>query len=61
MERLRVQFRAELFNFLNHTNYGNPNASFSPGPDGPNRSATFGTITSARDPRIIQFGLRLIF
>ncbi|MCU0245264.1 MAG: TonB-dependent receptor [Bryobacter sp.] len=61
LENLRLQFRAELFNFLNHTNYGNPNVSFSPGPDGLNRSATFGTITSARDPRIIQFGLRLIF
>ncbi len=61
IERLRMQFRAEMFNFVNHTNLGSPNVSFSPGPDGLNRSATFGTITSARDPRIIQFGLKLIF
>lgn len=61
LERLRMQFRAEAFNFLNHTNYGNPNVAFTPGPDGRNNNALFGTITSARDPRIIQFGARLIF
>lgn len=60
-EKLRAQFRAEAFNVVNHTNLGSPNVSFSPGPDGRNQSATFGTITSSRDPRIIQFGLRLIF
>jgi hypothetical protein len=60
-DRLKVQFRAELFNFLNHTNYGNPNVSFTSGSNGQNVSATFGTITSARDPRIIQFGVRLVF
>lgn len=61
LERLRLQFRAEMFNIFNHTNYGNPGQSFSAGPDGRNQSATFGVITSARDPRIIQFGARLIF
>jgi hypothetical protein len=60
-ESLRLQFRAEMFNFLNHTNHGNPNTSFSAGPDGFNQSAIFGVITSARDPRIIQFGLRMVF
>ncbi|MFN7936216.1 MAG: carboxypeptidase regulatory-like domain-containing protein [Bryobacteraceae bacterium] len=60
-EALRMQFRAEMFNFLNHTNHGVPNSSFSAGPDGYNQSATFGVITSARDPRIIQFGLRMVF
>lgn len=60
-EGLRAQFRAEAFNFMNHTNLGSPNVSFSAGPDGRNQSATFGTITSSRDPRIIQFGLRLVF
>jgi hypothetical protein len=37
------------------------NGGFSPGPDGFNRSATFGTITSARDPRILQFGMKMVF
>jgi hypothetical protein len=60
-ERASVQFRAEAFNFMNNVNLMPPNQSFSPGPDGKNRSATFGTITSARDARSIQFGLKLIF
>jgi hypothetical protein len=61
LERLKAQFRFEMFNFMNHTNLGLVNGSFSAGPDGRNRSATFGTITSARDPRILQLGLKLIF
>jgi hypothetical protein len=60
-ERTRLQFRAEAFNWLNHVNLGLVNASFSPGPDGRNQSGAFGTITSARDARILQFGLKLIF
>ncbi len=60
-ERLRLQFRAEAFNWLNTVNLGLANGSFSPGPDGKNTSAAFGTINSARDARILQFGLKLIF
>jgi hypothetical protein len=60
-ERLRLQFRAEAFNWLNWVNLGLVNGSFSAGPDGRNQSAAFGTITSARDARILQFGLKLIF
>ncbi|MEZ5365412.1 MAG: carboxypeptidase regulatory-like domain-containing protein [Bryobacterales bacterium] len=60
-ERFNVQFRAEAFNFLNQTNYKLVNDSFSPGPDGFNASGSFGTITAARDARVIQLGLKLIF
>ncbi len=64
-ERINVQLRAEAFNFLNHVNLGGrrnaPNTSFRAGADGRNSSATFGTITSARDARVIQFGLKVIF
>ena len=60
-ERINLQFRAEAFNFMNAVNLGLPNGGFSDGPNGRNQSGTFGTITSARDARNIQFGLKLLF
>ena len=60
-ERFNLQFRAEAFNFLNHVNLGIPNGSFSAGTNGKNISGSFGTITTARDARNIQFGLKFIF
>jgi hypothetical protein len=60
-ERFNVQFRAEAFNFLNQTNYRLANDGFSAGPDGFNASGSFGTINAARDARVIQLGLKLIF
>ena len=60
-ERIRLQFRAEFFNVLNHANFGTPNpvvfssASSSPAP-------TAGVITStSTTSRQIQFGLKLLF
>ena len=53
MERRRLQFRAEFFNALNHTNFGLPQSSID--------SPAFGTITSAAPAREIQFGARLEF
>lgn len=52
-ERARVQFRGELFNLLNHANLGAPNTTVT--------SPLFGQITSAMSPRIVQFGLKLLF
>ena len=64
-ERVNVQFRVEAFNFLNHVNLGGrrnaPNTTFRAGPGGKNRSANFGRVLDARDARIIQFGLKIIF
>jgi hypothetical protein len=52
-ERLNLQFRAEVFNLFNHPNFNLPDNFLG--------SPTFGRITSARDPRHIQFGLKLLF
>ena len=58
-ERATLQFRAEIFNILNHSNYGPPNATvFSSGAISPSA----GLITTAATfPRQIQFGMKLIF
>ena len=61
VERYNLQFRTEMFNFLNHVNLGIPNTGFVPGPNGRNLSGTFGTITSARDARTIQMALKFVF
>ena len=60
-ERINLQFRAEAFNFMNSVNLGLPSGGFSAGPNGRNQSGTFGTVTSARDARNVQFGLKLLF
>jgi len=52
-DRLRLQFHAEFFNVLNHTNFNNPNAAAN--------NTNFGRILSAQDPRIGQLALKLIF
>jgi Carboxypeptidase regulatory-like domain len=53
-ERAALDLRAEAFNLFNHANFGNPNASLA-------SPSVFGQITSARDPREIQFGARITF
>ena len=60
-EGIRLQFRAESFNAFNKVNLQFPDATFKAGPDGRNVSGAFGAITSARDARICQLGLKLIF
>src|SRR5262249_54825744 len=48
IQRARVEFRAEIFNLLNHNNFGNPDNNISNG--------TAATITTADDGRNAQFG-----
>jgi hypothetical protein len=52
-EKFRLEARAEGFNVINHANFSAPSANLS--------SASFGRITSAGDPRILQFALKLHF
>jgi hypothetical protein len=52
-ESKELQFRAELFNILNHTNFHLPNSNIS--------SPTFNQILAAEPPRLVQFALKLLF
>lgn len=52
-EDLRLQFRAELFNALNKTNFQAPNGNRSTG--------GFGTVRSTFSPREVQFALKFVF
>jgi hypothetical protein len=52
-ERFRMEFRAEAFNVTNTSAWGNPNGNFG--------TTAFGTITTAGDPRVFEFVLKLHF
>jgi len=53
-EGVRLQFRAEAINALNHAQFTAPNTTPS--------SSAFGTVTNEFSwPRVIQFGLKLLF
>jgi hypothetical protein len=52
-ERLSLQLRAEVFNLFNRPNFNQPDNFLG--------SPSFGRITSAREPRRIQLGARLLF
>jgi hypothetical protein len=54
-ETMYLQFRAEIFNVFNRTNYSNPDGGFSDGP------TAFGKIATAGDPRLLQFALKFFF
>jgi hypothetical protein len=62
-EKVAVQFRGELFNTFNHTNFSSDNTgSRAKGPVQANPSSTsFGQIQAANDPRIIQLALKVVF
>jgi hypothetical protein len=53
-ETRHVDFRAELFNIFNHTQFFNPDGNFSDG-------AQFGQVTQVKDPRLVQFALKFFF
>jgi hypothetical protein len=55
MERIKAQFRAEMFNFTNTPQFGRANTTVG--------SSAFGTVTGTTNvgPRNVQLGLRLQF
>jgi len=55
-ESTKIQFRAEAFNIFNHAQFNNPSGNFDNSGQG-----GFGYVTSARDPRIMQVALKLLF
>jgi Carboxypeptidase regulatory-like domain len=52
-ERQAVEFRAEFFNVINHVNFTSVSTTFGTG--------TFGQVTAAADPRIMELALRYRF
>jgi hypothetical protein len=60
-ERLNAQFRAEAYNTFNHTQFNAIGTSVKYNASGVNTDTTWGQVTSVRDPRIMQFALRLMF
>lgn len=52
-EAMNLQFRAELFNAFNHAQFMSP--------DGNVNSSSFGFVTNANPPRIMQLSLKLLF
>jgi hypothetical protein len=53
-EQTRLEFRGEFFNIVNHAQFVVPDGNISDGGD-------FGRVMQARDPRLIQFALKLYF
>jgi hypothetical protein len=67
-ESKELEFRVEAFNLFNHTQFGGPNGGINADSTftGPNNvpqanSGSFGYVTTARDPRIMQVALKLLF
>ncbi|MDX6612897.1 MAG: hypothetical protein QOD75_2083 [Blastocatellia bacterium] len=52
-ESVKLQLRAETYNVFNHTNFRSLSTA--------RNAATFGQVTTFRDPRIMQFGIKLLF
>ncbi len=52
-ESKTLQIRSEFFNAWNHAQFGMPDGNFN--------DATFGLVTTANAPRILQFGAKFLF
>ncbi len=70
VERLKIEFRTELYNLFNHTNFYLPSSglsgtlqSYTAGAPTPNTGTPSGggIISSTFTPRVVQFALKLIY
>jgi hypothetical protein len=62
VDSLKVEFRTEFYNILNHTNLYLPSTiGGTPGASSAVAPTTGGQITSTFEPRIVQFGLKIIY
>jgi len=52
-ERFRLQLRGEVFNLFNHPNFRTLVTNFS--------ASNFGALTQTDDPRVFQFGIKVLF
>jgi hypothetical protein len=59
VERIKVEFRTEFYNIFNHTNLYLPSSGLGGTLGGTPSSG--GVISSTFEPRIIQFGLKVMF
>ena len=57
----RLQFRAEFYNVLNHTNWTNVNTAAIFNAQGAQTHPQFGQVTAAGQPRVIHLSLRFAF
>jgi outer membrane receptor protein involved in Fe transport len=53
-EKTRFEFRGEIFNIFNHTQFYNPDGNSTDG-------SQFGQVTQVKDPRLVQFALKFYF
>ena len=51
-EKFRIQFQAQMFNFVNHRNFDAPDINWG--------DANFGQPTNTQGPRQVQFALRVV-
>ncbi len=64
-EKYKLEFRAEFFNIVNHAQFTKVDGNISDSPVDANGNVlpggTFGKVLQARDPRLVQFALKMIF
>jgi hypothetical protein len=52
-ERMKLEFRSDFFNIMNHANWNAPSAGLT--------SSTFGQVTAFGSPRLIQLAMKMYF